>query len=718
MAGHDPLEGTLVALSHPRTDLLECLQATYASLADRHGPENVLVLKRHPAGLQALEDALSNTRSEAVAVPQVDSLPEHASKVIERYDPTLERLEYEERIELISLLIAGASRAIPPYLERAREQDQFARDVGQLLLEATRQQVSTNDDLHPCLEFLYSLNDRFHDELTARGFIERADVIPRAVSLLESNTNDVRTRTVDSIDAVLAVQFEEFRSLDRRYLATVAADCELVCFGQHHASVERTAVEPGSLSSLAPGLDTHRPDTDPPQSPHDPVIRYLSLGTTSLETQPGSETSATENRATPNAYHIDTDTSEAQSRAIATEIAALCDRSGYTPGEFAVAVPSAERVPPVRAALREASIPTATIATPTLADDPAVSELYAVARARRTLEQGGSLGDLEPAIRDRLEARATLEALTATRHRSVTETLDAWIHTTDLKGRIAREANWVDARSQFENVERVRSIAQFVQTTDLVAPNWDGLVRMLARTIEYDAPHVHAVEAETAGEGVMVCPIDALAYDTRPVVFLTDLIEETYPGTTFLTSLFPTAWLRAMDGFPGVTAPTVSQLETTFEPVADGTAVPDRFTRYHLERSRRRLALGARAARDRLYFTTYRRETAGLRRTRAESRFLTTLREAPGIVIETIDPEAPRGVAHGRQQTREAILSEPRAGLEEVLRAASMGHDPDLAVSTERIQEIALLLEDETLDPTLREAIRAQFELAAGDVER
>ncbi|MFC7231020.1 hypothetical protein ACFQMM_05570 [Saliphagus sp. GCM10025308] len=278
------LEGTLVALPYPRHDLLERVADEYAALVESHGSKNVLVLKRHPAGLDRLERVLPETTDDpnatqnAVSGPRVESLPEHASKVLETYDPTLERLEYEERIELISLVIAGASRDVPPYLERASEHDSFARDVGRLLLEATRQQIDATGDrdgdaIHPCLAFLYAMNDRFHDELDSRGFVERADVIPRVVDLLEADADGLHERITDSFDAVLAVQFEEFRRLDRRYLAALTGEAELVCVGQRHASVERTRVEPGSLESIADGLEVRPPTRQPESRP--PTTRSL-----------------------------------------------------------------------------------------------------------------------------------------------------------------------------------------------------------------------------------------------------------------------------------------------------------------------------------------------------------------------------------------------------------------------------------------------------------
>ncbi|MFP9059010.1 hypothetical protein ACLI4R_00600 [Natrialbaceae archaeon A-chndr2] len=740
------LEGTLIALEYPRTDVLECVADAYVRLAAAHGAKNVLVLKRHPAGLEELERALAGASREAglVPAPNVESLPEHASKVIEAFDPTIDRLEYEERIELISLVIAGAKRDIPPYLERAREHESFARDVGQLLLEVTRQRhtgsKTENGDIHPSLEFLYAMNDRFHAELDARGFIERADVIPRAVDVLEDNADGVRDRITAGVDAVLAVQFEEFRELDRRYLAALTGDTDLVCVGQRHASVERTRVEPGSLETIADSLEHRHPARSAPSGVrHRPIINWLATGSVDdvhsdchRSVQAAADTSSGQSGTgvQPHAFRIRTETAREQTRLVATEIGSLRDRHDWSYDEFVVGVSRAERVPWARRRLREAGVPTATIGTPSLATDPAVAELYAVIRAQQTLEhEATEIGaetptdaiDWDEAVLRRLEARVdsfSPELLVECQDHAVHTTLDRWIERTALKGRIADGESWVDAREQFDSVERIREIARFVERTDLVSPDWDGVQRMVARTIEYDAPHVHTIDSSTAEGGVTVCPVDELAYATANAVFVLDCNDTVYPGSQFLTSLFPTAWVRSMDAFPAVTDPTIGELEETFETVTDPESVSDRFETYHVERGRRRLALASRAATDRLYFCSYERETDGLRRTHDESRYVRELQASSSIRIADVEPTTQDGRVYGPQRTLESLLGEPWGELERVRRRASMGEPVDLAETESHFQEMALLLEDDGLDPTLREAIRTQFEFAAGEVRR
>ncbi|WP_255193504.1 hypothetical protein [Natronobeatus ordinarius] len=718
MTAAPDLEGTLKLLPEPSPDLLEVVAAEYATLVDEYDPRNVLVLKRHPAGLERVREALAGCESTngTPLSPRLESLPEHASKVLEEYDPTLDRLAYEERIELLSLVIAGAKRDIPPYLERAREHDSFARDVGQLLLEATRQAIRHEDleDPHECLDFLYAMNDRFHEELRTRGLLERADVIPRATALLEADADGLRSRVCSSFDAVFVLEFEECRRLDRRYLAALTADAELVCLGERHASVERTRVEPGSVDDLAAGLEMtvlegphpasdRDVDRTAPNSDHRAITRWLATG------EPAEESST----ETATARRIRSTTTREQERQVATEIQALLDRNeGWRYDDVAVAVPTVERVPTVRDRLRNAGVPTATIGTAALADDPAVAELYAF------VAYNGD-GDHEVA-RNRLAARvpdfspALVESCTGS---SVRRSLERWILRTDLKSRIVTEQAPVDARESFDGVRRVLEIARFVEETDVVAPNWEGLARMLRRTIEYDAPYVHEVETRPERGGVTVCAIADLKYDSREAVFLLDLVERQYPGEHHLTRLFPETWLESMPNYPAVTDPSPVDVERTFAPAPPAAELGTAFEAYHAERARRKLAIGTRAARSRLYCCSYEREAGGLRRTHAESRYLKGLERRRDVSLEDVDARGRDARIYGEANALEAALAQPWGELERVLGEASTGGEVDLVETEALFEELAVVL-DGDVDEDLREAVRSQFEFAAGEVRR
>ncbi len=714
MSGPFPLKGTLRLVPPLRHDFLGFVAEEYAALADRYGPRNVLVLKRHPTGLDSLHETLVSAATDGTPeTPRLESLPEHASKVLEEYDPTLDRLSYEERIELISTVIAGARQDMPPYLERARaaDEDAFTRDVGQLLLEATRQRIRLADlegEPHEVLSFLYAMNNRFHDVLDDRGLIERADVVPRVVSLLERDADGLRSRVSDSFEAVLALEFEEFRALDRAYVAALAAEAELVCVGEPHVSVERTAVEPGRVDRLEPGLVCEQLEPDPRSSSpaHAAITHFLGTG---------------ELTSSGTVRRLRAPTAREQVHAVAAEIGWLLDRyDQWRPDDIALAVSSVDRVPAVREGLREAGVPTATIGTHSLADDPAVAELVAVVTLAghhrlaadtdpdRELEASRELlaARVEQPIQPLLESIATC---------SVSRGLERWTLETDLKGRVASEP-WAAAREQYQSIQRVLEISRFVERTDLVAPDWAGLARMLRRTIEYDAPYVHAVDSQLPTGGVTVCPVGALKYDCRKAVFLLDLVDGRYPGEHHLSQLFPSAWLRSMDAYPAVTDPTAETVRETFATVPDDPADP--FAAYHAQRARRRLAIGARAASAHLYCCSYQREAGGLRRTHTDSRYLQRIAAEPAFTVEERAAVATEARIRGDADALEALLGEPWNELERVLREASTGGDVDLAETEALFQELAVICEHEAIDAELREAVYTQFEFAAGEVLR
>ncbi|MFC4248929.1 hypothetical protein ACFOZ7_18705 [Natribaculum luteum] len=702
------LDGVLKVLPSPHSDVLEVVTAKYAALADEYGPGNVLVLKRQPAGVERVREALTSADATNATPrsPRVESLPEHASKVLEEYDPTLDRLAYEERIELVSMVIDGAKRDVPAYLERARQHDSFTRDVGQLLLAATRQGLR-HDDLeepHECLDFLYAMNDRFHEELRARGFVERADVIPRAVDLLEDDRDGLRSRVSSSFDAVLVLEFEECRRLDRRYLAALTDDAALVCLGERHASVERTRVEPGNLEDLADGLAIET--IEPPAAPttranadHGTIVDLLATDESSGE--PAS------------VRRIRAGTAREQDRQVATEIQTLCDRHDeWRYDDVAVAVPTIERVPETRERLRDAGVPTATVGTHSLAQDPAVNELYAFVAY--------NCGHERERARERLAARVpdfAPDLVEECTDSSLARSLERWLVRTDLKRRIAESETWADAREQYESVRRVLEIARFVEETDVVSPDWAGLRRMLRRTIEYDAPYVHDIETRPETGGVTVCPVADLKYDGREAVFLLDLLDDRYPGRQHLTNLFPTPWLESMPNYPAVTGPSPADVARTFAPVSSPASVGNPFEAYHAQRARRALALGARAAHSQLYLCSYERESGGLGRSREESRYVKLLADHPDVTLEDVDARAREAAVYGRTSALEELLAEPRGELERVLREASTGGEADLAETEALFEEIAVVLEG-NVDEELATAVRSQFEFAAGEVVR
>ncbi|MDZ7731228.1 MAG: hypothetical protein U5K37_10340 [Natrialbaceae archaeon] len=218
--------------------------------------------------------------------------------------------------------------------------------------------------------------------------------------------------------------------------------------------------------------------------------------------------------------------------------------------------------------------------------------------------------------------------------------------------------------------------------------------------------------------GVRVCPIDGLAFTTTPVVFLADVIDRHYPGRARLTELFPQAWVRTMAGLPAVTEPSIETLERTFQPAAREEIHGDATSAYHAQRSRRRLALGARAATSRLYWCTYEREAGGLRRSNDPSRYLAMLESQPGVSVEPVERENRTPPIHGRTNGIDAMLETPRIAFDRLRQAGQLEETTTLAETDGAYQELAQVLAAADLDDDLREAVKSRTAFAAGEVLR
>jgi len=698
-------DGTLYLIKPASMNLISGITDIYSDLVKNHGAENVLVIKRQPAGTQTLSEKIADNLDVPVK-PRVESLPGHASKVLEEYDATIDRLSYEERIELLDLVIRQSKHEIPGYLNRITEEESMRQEVGQVLLRITRQGLNSDDiqgsSVDEYLEYLVRTNERFHEALHERGLIERAAVVPQTTELLQENADGLRDSVSDSYSALLAVEFEEFRSIDRQYISELARDAECVCIGETSMSVNRVETETGSYPALAPDwltIESLEPTSDYDTPDHAPITRFLGLGEG--------------NESTGRARFIEGKTFRDQLQQIAAEIRVL-DQRGYAFDEIAVATPSAERAPDTRDGLREAGIPTQEIGTNTLREDPIVNELYAFISLKADHETETAL--------DRLNARCEYDVLTLVEEcnqQRLDEALKHWIVKSDLKNRIVEEEKWVDARKQFRNVGNILDILGFIESTDLMGSTWEKARQMVDRAIRYDASHVHTEETKTPDGGVTIAPISEYKYNLHKIVFVTDLIDNQYPGKHRLGNLFPTEWVKRMDTYPAVTNPSFSDIKSTFPPCRNSENLQsETFTTYYNQLERRRLAIGSRAATETLYFCTYQQESAGLGRSFNKSRYLAKIREIDTLELIDRNVREETMKIQGEEEALERVLREPHGELERILQEASTGGEVNLAETEALFQEIQMLLQQDEVDEDIREAVRTQFEFAEGEVMR
>ena len=717
------LSGTVHRLPFAGGSLASRISPIYRAALETVGgdPRDILVLKRLPNEVPEFTADLRDVVG-LESRPNVKSVARHASTLLEEAAPELTRLSYEQRIEFLAAVLEG--RNWSAYYDRAQQHDSFGSDVGQLLLDATWQGGfdtdamgdSRYDDL---LRELADVNQAFHDKLAERDLVEQASMVPRAVEALDDET--LRTAIEREFDLVLAVEFEEYSAVERAYLGSLTATAELVCVAEAEASIERTAREAGAIDRFTDGLDVVD-HTDDATAADTRAVATDDTGTTEA-------TGATEGTAggpyaeflatgsvsaasveTP-ARIIAAETLDRQVQEVANEIEYLRQRHGWAYDDCAVLLRSVgDPMPRVRRLLQQSGVPTAAAGVTGLEGDLAVRELHALARYYADGDDG-ALGLIEARIPD-LDTGVIDACVDRT---SIARTLKQWILTTDLKGRIARESDDIDAREQFRNLSRLLSIAEFVDSQDFLSNDWFDFITMLERAITYDAPYAHTAEVTVAEGGVTVGDVSLLKNDSRKAVFLINVVDSVYPGDERLTRLFPTAWLKAMGGYPAVTQPTAADVTETYATASE--PIGDPFEAYHNHRARRQLAVGARAADARLYFCRYRTTRAGVGKPHHQSRYLSAIQDHPELPTETIEGAGKDRDIYTLGSASTEILAQPWEQLESIQAIASQGGSIDIQEAEADFAEIQQVIEsDESVSDRFVRAVDTQFDLARGAI--
>jgi hypothetical protein len=167
-----------------------------------------------------------------------------------------------------------------------------------------------------------------------------------------------------------------------------------------------------------------------------------------------------------------------------------------------------------------------------------------------------------------------------------------------------------------------------------------------------------------------------------------------------------------MPDYPGVTDLDGADVDATFPTTSTASGRP--FARYHTEHARRRLAVGAGAATERLYCCLYEYEDSALEERAHASRFLTAAYDDLPWATDADDPR----VASERA-AEEFLLSRVDDALAEVRRANSRAVTVSLDEVEAELGEIRALLDRSgARGEELRKALRARVEFAHGEVRR
>jgi len=682
-SSHRQFDGTLVTVPFGGENVERTARNEYRTLLDEHDSEEILVITGAPTSADTFRETLGEELPGA-AMPDVTSLVVHATDVLNQTDDRV-ILSDALRRELLYRFLADYEWDTE-YLQRAAAQPSFIEDVDAVMGTISWQTVRPDDT--PELRDITAALDAFHEWLGEHGHMERGQLISEALDVL---TGDARDEVVD-FDAVLAVEFEEFFPLDRAYLDALAGDCDLVCVAEENASVRRTWVETGPVTDYVAFCESRRGASGTASARPAATAAYFAEETVPDDPESGSVSV------------LATDSSDEQLAEVANEIEALVGQSDWNYDDIAVATKqSGSAVTDTIEAFEQTGIPAESTTVTGFGDDPAIRELLAVVRYLAA-DDADEVPDHAPEIdTDRLDHVREMDSLE--------DGIRWWATDSGLKQQIAERATPLDARAQFGNVKRAFRMVEFLEDTAFMDATWKSFEEMLERAHKY-APQQNQTSATDLDGGVRVDHLQAIKNESFRAVFLVNLVDSEYPGDAFMTRLFPTERVASMPDYPGVTEVDAADVDATFPTTSTASSRP--FARYHTEHARRRLAVGADAATERLYCCLYEFEDTALEERAQASRFLTAAYDELPWVTDADDPQI-----MSEQAAEKYLLSRVDDALAEVRRATSQ----DVTVSLDDVEadlgEIQELLDQSgSRGDELRQALRARVEFANGEVRR
>ncbi|WP_257301032.1 hypothetical protein [Haloarchaeobius sp. FL176] len=697
------LHGDLHIYPFRSPDRSELVAQHYQTLLSEYGTEDILCLTRL-CNEERLSDEIAKTLSE-VARPTTTSLTDFAAEVLPTIQPGVRTLSDNERIELLAAFLSEQEWDTE-YLARAAQQDSFQQDVGEILIEMeSRNALSPSDYTSPVLAEIATVGRDFQSHLADRGFVDRPSLLPTATAALEkARTEKSIPRRVDQWNVLLVADYEEFATTERQFLQAIseAADAPIVAIAARQSRILSSWREAGGIESLAAGLDTavHELQRESVSAP-EAVGEYLVTGSKPENHSPNGSVEV-----------IEAATFREQLTQVANEIERLVRRPDYTYTDIAVMFQdSGGPVEETLRLLRRHGIPTTTVAVSQLGNDPAVRELYDVAKTCAALSDSD-----QDASRERiLSVEGGTEDPIAGVEASSTaiDGLWHWLAATHLKERIAENWTELDARDQFRRVREVVGLAEFLEEEPDLDGSWIGFLTALERAFKYSSSRLDSIEPETHEGGVPVGTIYGQKHENYKAVFLLNVTDSEYPSTPDLTALLPTKRLEEEKGYPLLTSQSVTDITETFQPASETHEKP--FHAYFTQVSRRLLGIGIASAAERLYFGVPQESADALGTYNQPSRFLSELVENFEMITPlTIDGESEQ-TSHGGAS--EVVVEHVDDTLDAVRRAGVGGETVDLNRFERELAAIESVL-DHPEAKTVQAALEARIDFRQGRVRR
>ena len=663
--------------------------------------DSVLVLTRATQFVETVERWLDEAgAAESELNVSVQSLTQHASRV--RTADAVDR-RVATRAQQLATIATEANKAdwdTTPFLRHASKQDSFLSDISMLVTSILTQDISVEDVTDPDLQTIVGFAHNVKDQLNKAGLTDLTRVIHVANQAL---TNGVE---LPLPDAILVLNFEDFADREREYVARISKNCKLVCIAQQAASIYRISETPGDPSRVEGLTRTDGSTESSPRTQPEAVALQLTTG----EKHGGNDLPGS-------VVQLQDETFKTSLRSIAEEIHQLQAGKGDSVIEYsdiAVAVrdirgPLADVVQ----TLWNQNIPVTSTTVSGLEYDPAARELYYALQAMVAV-RGGS--EISTAVRETLEVRTQDMERAVDPHTVVSDQIEAavdqtrfddalrsWIRGTELKGRVARESNEIQARISYENVEEVIRIAQFVEEQNLCA-TWERFLELIEIFYAQSTSDQLSDNLQTDTTGVRVDTIRALKGDRREVVFVVGVVEDEFPSDLPTNPLFPERRARDIDEFPLLVCPETTTVCDTFPTVDD---IYDPVRAYYREMDRRLLGIAAQTAQRHLYFSTYQQDQAGLTQ-HQPSRFLNMINNEFNIKIKRVDERA-KSPGHHVITTFEDSRQD--------LWGATVNGPLDTEDLQSRFRTVQAILESQD-DDRVREALRTRIDFVCGNIRR
>ena len=700
-----PLRGDLHLYPFGKMDRPTVVANQYRELLrEEHENGEILCLTRL-CNEQDLTDSIIDSLDD-VGYPTVFSLSTFATETLQAFTPEVRELSDHERIELLAEFLDDYDWE-SEYLVDASQKESFQQDVGELLIEMeSRNAIDPRVYESSILQEIATAGGEFQSLLSDEKYVDRPSLIPRATTELKNaDTNGDVPQSISQWDVILVADFEELAQTERQFLAAVAkaADASIVAIAERDSRLLSSWREAGNIESLADGLEisSHTIDQETVSAPS-VVGEYLATG--EYPEAPVDDGSV---------QVIETASFSDQLTTVANEIERLCRTEDYAYSDIAIAFQDSSG--PVEQTIRELrrhGIPTTTVAVSQLGNDPAVKELYDLTKVCvETVDDND-----QTVSRERLLAQ---EGVTETLLNTIKDAETAaaglwhWLETTQLKHRIGSEWTELDAREQFQRVQDVIQLAEFLADEERLDGSWKGFLPALERAFRYSSSSLENIETDHDDGGVPVGTIYGLKHTSTKAMILLNVTDQDYPFTPDLTALLPTVRLQAEPNFPMLTSQSPADVTDTFRPAVE--APDDPFHAYFTQVSRRLLAIGARAAEERLYFGVPRESAESLGTYLQPSRFLSELVETFSFIEPLNGGEGSPIASHGGAS--EFVVEHVDDTLEAVRRASVGGETVDLDTYEQELAAIAQLLQQPDAAP-VHEALAARIDFRHGRVSR